>query len=136
MDKLQTITKSPPAHIPARHHQISVSDGNAILAHLGRAPVGVIFLVPQYRLVAAKSASACDKVMSALRQFRANRRRDSGFDLHESHAARCLASDLRTADMPEAHEVAGLLHIHAKVDQVDEYLDMALWLHIAAHQSE
>ena len=38
--------------------------------------------------------------------------------------------------MTEPKCVPGLLRVHAKIDQVDENLHLALWLLVAAHHTE
>ena len=38
--------------------------------------------------------------------------------------------------MAKPRGIAGLLHVHAKVDEVAEHLDVPLRLHVAAHQAE
>src|ERR1700730_1053378 len=38
--------------------------------------------------------------------------------------------------MPEARDVAGLLYVRAKIDNVDERLFVTLRLHVAAHETD
>ena len=42
----------------------------------------------------------------------------------------------RGADVLDARRFAGLLHVHAEVDQVHQHLHVPLRLHVAAHDAE
>ena len=62
--------------------------------------------------------------MSERGQRRAHVGRDDRVDEH-----------VRTG-VPDARGLAGFLHVHAEVDQVDEHLRVSLRLHVAAHDAE
>src|SRR6185437_16189091 len=95
-----------------------------------------ILPVLENRLIAAEAARAGYELMAAFGELGPDRRRDPGFHLHQANSARRLPCYLGPPDVAETHEIAGLLHIHSEIDHVDQDLDMALRLHVAAHQPE
>ena len=71
MDELQSITETPPVHSSSPKTG-SVADRYPVLAHFGCAPIGVIFFVPQNRLITAEPARTRRQMVTTFRQFRAN----------------------------------------------------------------
>src|SRR6266576_3566957 len=121
--------KSCRCSLPRSRTADSIAYGDAILAHLGGAPIDTVLLVSEDCLVASKAATALDELMASFGQLGAHRWRDPRFHLHQTHPARRLPRDLGAADMAEAHEVACFLRIHSEIDHVHQNLCMALRLH-------
>ena len=62
--------------------------------------------------------------------------RDSRLQGDRAAALGRLAGRLGRAEVTEPGRIAGLLDVHAKVDQVADHLRMALGLHVTPHQAE
>ncbi len=114
----------------------SIADHLAVLAHFRRASIHPVLRVPLDALVAAEIAVARYDLVAARRQFGLHRRVEARFHLDRADARRGLARRLRAAEMTPARGVAGFLDVHAEIDDVGQNLDMALRLHVAAHQPE
>src|SRR5271165_6344256 len=115
----------------------SVTHRGAILARVGATDQDAVFEVDPDGLVAAEAAwRAPHELVSLGFERLAHLGRDCRFELHRTTSPGRLPGRFRGTEMAEPRGIAGLLHVHAEVDEVAEHLDVPLCLHIAAHQAE
>src|SRR5262249_20191390 len=115
----------------------SVAHGAAVLARLGAAVEHVRLRVEENALVAAAVGRDARNLVSPPAQLFHDRVREAAFGPHAPavRPAR-TARRRRGADVFQTRRLAGLLDVHAEVDQVNQYLDLALRLHVTAHDAE
>ena len=95
-----------------------------------------MFQVDADRLVTSQGAGGLDEVVPPGLELAADRGGDAGLQGDRAAAVGGLAGRFRGAEVAEPWGVAGLLDVHAEVDQVADHLSMSLRLHITSHQSE
>src|SRR5690606_12632715 len=108
-----------------------------VLPRFARAVIDARFKIAQHGLVAAETAGRRVDAMAARAQAVGRRGREAGLEQHRAAIAHRLAArGIARALVAHARRVAGLLQVHAEVDEVAQDLDLALRLHVAAHDAE
>src|SRR5262245_44695815 len=94
-------------------HDCLITHGGAVFAHFGGAPIGAGLRVAHDRLVAAEAAVAGLELVTAAREFVADRARNAALDLQRADALALLTGRLGAVVVAEASGVARLLNVEA-----------------------
>ena len=88
-------------------------------------------------LVASERSRRADDAVSELLEFSDGVGADGGFEGDEATPViGGLSGGGGRADVSDSGGVAGLLHVHAEIDDVHQHLHVSLRLHVSAHQPE
>ena len=115
----------------------SVASRAAVLAGIGASMQDTVLVVDQDRLIAAERSAGTAELMATLDQNFQRLGRNAPFMANA--AAVCghrPTGRCRAAGVLHARMLAGLLHIHAEVEHVDQNLHMPLRLEVATHHAE
>src|SRR5687768_3423408 len=124
--------ESPRASVPSAVRTL-VSDCAAVFARFGAAVEHVGAWIDDDSLESAAVAGDEGDVMAPAAQLGEHLFRESALSLELAASSRGSALWRRGIEMLHAGRFAGLLDVHAEVDQVAEDLNVALRLHVASH---